>query len=335
MVGSQKPEERQLVEQAGFEFKGIPAGKLRRYFSWQNLTDPFRVLRGYLAARKIIKRFKPAVVFAKGGYVSLPVVWAAHSMKVPVVIHESDAIAGLANRRAAKSASSIAVSFPPESMEGLPAQKLVHTGNPLRDRVIKGSASQARKRFKLSESLPTVLILGGSQGSQALNQLMVKALPDLLRDCQVVHQVGEAKLADHRASLPDLPKELAERYHPRGFFGDELFDLYAATDLVVARSGANTLAEIAANGLPSILIPLPTAASDHQRRNAQVFEEQKASLVLEEAELTPESLNNAVKRLLKNQQRLAEMGRNARGLARFDATERLADLIWQTGAHRE
>jgi UDP-N-acetylglucosamine--N-acetylmuramyl-(pentapeptide) pyrophosphoryl-undecaprenol N-acetylglucosamine transferase len=251
-----------------------------------------------------------------------------------VVIHESDAIAGLANRRAAKSASSVAVSFPPESMDGLPRQKLVYTGSPLRDGVIKGSAERARKQFKLDRKLPVVLVLCGSQGSTAINRLVWEALPLLLPDTQVIHQVGERNLADVQAETADLPADLKARYHPRGYLKDELFDLYAVADLVVGRAGSG-IAELAATGLPSVLIPLPSAASDHQRHNAAVFELQKAALVLEESELTAESLNNAIKRLLKNQQRLAEMSRNARSLARFDATQQLADLIWQTGAHRE
>ena len=322
------------MEEAGFTFQAISSGKLRRYASWQNLTDPFRVLAGYRQARRIIKQFKPDVVFAKGGYVTLPVVWAASRAKVPVVLHESDTVPGLANRRAAAKASSIAVAFPPETLTGLPKQKLVLTGNPLRDGVIKGSATRAQKQFKLDSKLPTLLILCGSQGSTAVNRLVWEALPDLLRDCQVVHQVGERNVADLEVATAPVPAALRDRYHPRGFFGEELFDLYAAADLVVARAGANGLGEIAATGLPSILIPLPSAAGDHQRRNAAVFADHHASLVLEEDVLTGELLNNAVKRLLKNQQRLAEMGRAARGLAQLDGTRRVAELVMQTGAHR-
>lgn len=334
VVGSHQAADRKLVEEAGFTFQAISSGKLRRYFSWQNLTDPFRVLAGYRQARQIIKRFKPDVVFAKGGYVTLPVVWAAAKAGVPVVLHESDTVPGLANRRAASKASSIAVAFPPETLSGLPKQKLVLTGNPLRDGVIKGSAAKARTEFKLDPKVPTLLILCGSQGSTAVNRLVWEALPDLLRDCQVVHQVGERNVADLEAATAHVPAELRDRYHPRGFFGEELFDLYAATDLIIARAGANGLGEIAATGLPSILIPLPSAAGDHQRQNAAVFEDHQASLVLEEEAMTGESLNNAVKRLLKNQQRLAEMGRAARSLAQLDATRRVAELITQTGAHR-
>lgn len=334
VVGSHASADRKLVEAAGFRFQAISSGKLRRYVSWRNLTDPFRVIAGYRQARRIIKRFQPDVVFAKGGYVTLPVVWAASRARVPVVLHESDTVPGLANRRAASRASSIAVAFPPETLQGLPERKLVLTGNPLRDGVIKGSAARARKRFKLDAKLPTLLILCGSQGSTAINRLVWEALPDLLRDCQVVHQVGERNVGDLTAATADVPAELLDRYHPRGFFGEELFDLYAATDLVVARAGANGLGEIAATGLPAILIPLPSAAADHQRRNAAVFADRQAAVVLEEDELSGPTLNNVVKRLLKNQQRLAEMGRAARGLAQLDATRRVADLITQTGAHR-
>lgn len=333
-VGSKRPEDRALVEAAGFEFVAIDAGKLRRYFSLQTLLEPFRIWSGFRQAQKVIRRFKPDVVFAKGGYVSMPVVWAAKRKGIPIVLHESDTVPGLANRRAAKAASSVAVAFPPETLEGLPPQKLVHTGNPLRDGVIKGKADRARKRFKLSPHYPVLLVLGGSQGSVALNDLVWEALPTLLADVQVVHQVGERNAKAVRNRIAQLPGDIAGRYHPRGFIGEELFDLYAASDLIVSRAGANILAEIAAVGKPSILVPLPTAAADHQRRNAEVFAARNAAVVLEEGTLTAEELNGAVKRLVRNQQRLAEMGRNARTLAHFDATRAVADLVWQTGSHR-
>mgnify|MGYP000542404523 CR=1 FL=1 len=161
-----------------------------------------------------------------------------------------DTVPGLANRRAAKSASSIAVSFPPETMTGLPERKLVYTGNPIRAEVIKGKAERARKRYHLSKSFPTVLILGGSQGSVALNNLIWEALPKLLPDAQIVHQVGQRNAGEVQRAVKDLPPHLSSRYHPQGYFGDELYDLYAATDLIVSRAGANTLAERAAVGKP-------------------------------------------------------------------------------------
>lgn len=319
------------MEAAGFEFQAIQAGKLRRYFSLANFLDPFRVAIGLLQSLRIIGRFKPDVVFAKGGYVSLPVVWAAKWRHIPVVIHESDTIPGLANRRAAGIASSIAVAWPPETIRGLPARKLVYTGNPLRDGVAQGKAARAVKRFRLSPHYPVVVILGGSQGSAAINQLVLKALPQLLLDAQVVHQVGDKQLAAVQQSVQSLPPDVAQRYHPCGYLESELFDLYAAADLIISRAGANVLAEIAAAGLPAVLIPLSTAAAGHQHQNATVYAKDGAALVLNETTVTADELNGAVKRLLKNQQRRAEMGRQARQLANFDATKQVADLVWQTG----
>ena len=331
MVGSTKPEERQLAEGAGFTFEAIPAGKLRRYFSLQNFTDLPRIWAGYRASRRIIAEFQPDVVFGKGSYVALPMVWAASRAGIPVVIHESDTVPGLANRLAAKRAAAVAVSWPPDSIHGLPPQKLVYTGNPLPAAALKGKAARAEQQFKLEKLRPTVLVLGGSQGSRKINELITAALPDLLEEFQVVHQVGDRSVADITAVQQALPAQPRARYHVRGFFNDELFDLYAAASLVVSRAGAGALAAAALAGKPTVLLPLPTAAGDHQRANAQVFAQAGAATVLEEEQLDPAELVRVVKQILHNPQKLTEMGRAAKTLAHPRATEDLAELIWKTG----
>lgn len=333
-IGSTKPADREAAEGAGLAFAAIQAGKLRRYFSLAHVTDPFRVLVGYRQARRIIQRFQPQVVFAKGGYVSLPVVRAAARLGVPVVIHESDVVPGLANRLAARSAAKIAVSWPVEQVQRagrFSADKLVYTGNPIRDGVSQGTAERARKQFHFDAKLPTVLVLGGSQGSRAVNKLVRGALPNLLKEAQVIHQVGPRAAAEIAARVPGVPTELRKRYQARGFLGEEQFDVYAAADLVIARAGANTLAEIAAAGKPSILIPLPSAASDHQRANAKVFEQAGAAVVLEEAGLEPDRLARTVRQLLSDPAQRENMSRAARKLAKLDAAEKLAELVWRTG----
>lgn len=315
-----------MVKEAGFVFAAISAGKIRRYWSWRNFVDPFLTMAGAWQALSILRRFKPDVVFGKGSYVTPPVLWAARLLKVPVVLHESDAVAGLANRLGARRAAKVAVSFPDTS--GLPEDKLVYTGVPLRDGVIKGKAARAVQRFRLDKRLPTVLVLGGSQGAQAISEALTAALPRLLLEAQIVHQTGERLAATVAKVKQELPRELRGRYHPHGFFGEELFDLYAAVDLVVTRSGS-AVAEIAATGLPSILIPLPSAAGDHQRANAEVFAKAGAAIVLEQNELTSDSLTLVVKKLLHDASRRVAMGRCARQLAQIDAADRVAELVWE------
>lgn len=318
------------MTEAGFTFQAISTGKWRRYSSWRNLSDPFRVWRGLWQSYRIIGRFRPAVIFGKGGPVSLPVVWAAKLRRVPVIIHESDVVPGLGNRLSDRVAAKIAVAWPPEQVRGLSRDKLVWTGNPLRDGVIKGKAAVAERRFKLDRHAPLVLILGGSQGSQTINEAVRGALSDLLTVAQVVHQVGPGPAKTFAATKEKLPEKLRERYHVKGFFGAELYDLYAATDLIVSRAGANAIAEIAAAGLPALLIPLPSAAGDHQRANAKAYAPE-AAVILYPEHLTSAELTRRVKQLLSDSQRRARMGRAARAKAKLDATDRLADLVWETG----
>ena len=335
VVGARRPQDQALATEAGFAFRGITAGKLRRYAALRTLLDPFKVIVGFVQSLRIIRSFRPAVVFAKGGFVSLPVVWAARLRGVPVVLHESDTVAGLANRRSAKRAARVAVGWPPELVSGLPESKMVHTGNPLRDVVTRGSRETAISQFDLDPALPIVLVLGGSQGSVAINELVVRALPELLAEAQVVHQVGERSSQAAVAWQSELTREQNRRYRPKGYFGSELYDLYDAADIVVARAGAGALAEIAANGKPSILIPLPSAAGNHQRKNAEVFGGAGASIVLEQGSATPEELARQVKLLLHDSQRRTEIGRAAKSLAVPNATQKVADLVWEVGSARE
>ncbi len=330
-VGSTQPSERELVEQAGFAFRTISAGKLRRYISWRNLTDPWRVWQGYRQSRRLLAAFQPDVVFAKGGFVTVPMVKAAARAGIPVVIHESDVVAGLANRLAAKQAAAVATAWPVGPSSGLPEDKVHVVGTPLRREVLTGKADRAKRAFSLNLREPVVLVLGGSQGAVTVNRLVYSALPDLLTECQVVHQIGREAVSTVDAAVAGLPPQLHRRYHPKGFFGSELFDLYAAADLVVSRSGAGALAEIAATGKPSILIPLPSAAGNHQLHNAAAFAEAGAAVVLPQDELTATELTRRIKALLHDSQRRSAMGRAARRLATLDASRKLADLVWRTG----
>ena len=330
-VGSTRPEDRRLVEAAGFPFEAISTGKFRRYFSLQTLLEPFRTYAGYRQSLKIIKAFRPDVVFAKGGFAAVPVVRAAKRRGVPIVLHESDLVPGLANRIGARYAAAIAVSFPVDQMTWQAKCPVVFTGNPLRTGAAAGRAVRAQQALGLEARRPLVLVLGGSQGARQLNQIVQDALPELLPETQVVHQVGERWAPDAAAVRDGLPSELSERYQYRGFFGHELFDLLAAADLVVSRAGAGGLAEIAVNGQPSVLVPLPTAASDHQRANAEVFKRAGASVVLDEEKLAPAELAHTVKKLLHDPTRRLRMGRAAKSLAKPEAAAEVAELVRKVG----
>lgn len=331
-IGSQKPEDRKLAEAAGFPFEAVSAGKFRRYFSWRTLFEPFKSQAGYRQAKGIIERFKPDVVLAKGGYVAVPVIRAAKKLGIPIVLHESDVVPGLANKIGSRYAQVIAVSFPPEAMAWKTKVPQTLTGNPIGDAMTKGRVTQARQDFGLSGREPVLLVLGGSQGSVDVNEVVFAALPELLGEIQVVHQVGTRSEAAARSVQREFSDAQEARYHPQGYFDntEELPNLLATADLVVTRAGAGSLAGIAAAGKPSIIIPLPSSASNHQQANAAVFQQAGAALVLPQDGLTPGELARAIKRLLHDPTRRSRMARVAKALAHPNATKRVADLVEQT-----
>ena len=290
-IGSYNGIEKELIEQLGIPYHGISSGKLRRYFSWQNFTDPFRVLKGFGEARKIIKSLKPDVIFSKGGFVSVPVVVAGKQCHVPTIIHESDMTPGLANKLAIPSASKVCCNFP-ETLEHLPKEKAVLTGSPIRQELLTGDKDAALKFCGLTSGKPVILIVGGSLGSVIVNDAVRKVLPELLKDFQVIHLCGKGKTDESLASL--------EGYVQFEYIKDELKDLFALADIVISRAGANAICEILALHKPNLLIPLSAKASrGDQILNARSFERQGFSMVLEEEELSDEVLLKAILQLYK------------------------------------
>lgn len=291
-IGSYNGIEKELVEQFGVPYHGISSGKLRRYFSWQNFTDPFRVLKGFGEARKLIKSLQPSIVFSKGGFVSVPVVMAAKHCNVPCIIHESDMTPGLANKLAIPSATKVCCNFP-ETLAHLPKDKAVLTGSPIRQELFTGNCEAALKFCGLTSGKPVILIIGGSLGSVVVNQAVRGILPELLKEFQIIHLCGKNKLDP---SLNDL-----EGYVQFEYIQDELKDLLALSDLVISRAGANSICEILALHKPNLLIPLSAKASrGDQILNARSFERQGFSAVLEEETLSQEVLLEAIRTLYKN-----------------------------------
>jgi len=286
-VGSYEGIERKLIEKEGVPYRGISSGKLRRYFSLKNFTDPFRVMKGFAEAMKIVREFKPDVVFSKGGYVSVPVVRAAGAMKIPVVIHESDMTPGLANKLSYGAATKICCNFP-ETLPLLPKDKAVLTGSPIRRELLSGDPEAGREKTGLPAGKPVLLVIGGSLGSVAVNTAVRSALPELLKEFSVLHLCGKGNLDESLSDLPD--------YRQYEYVSDDLKDFFALADIMVSRAGANAICEILALRKPNILIPLSAKASrGDQILNARSFEKQGFSCVLEEESLTKESLLSAVR----------------------------------------
>ncbi len=320
-IGSMNGVEKKLAGEAGIEFRGIPAGKLRRYFSLRYLSDIGRIVSAVFAAIRILKKERPAFLFSKGGFVSVPPVIAAWLCGIPAFTHESDFDPGLATRINLMFCEKVLVSFA-ETVDFLPArfrQKAVVTGSPVR-RAMYGADSGRGRRYLGCDSLTQViLVLGGSQGSSFINGLIASCLGRLVPRFFVVHQMGAQ---DYSAST-------LGNYTPAPFFSAELPDILAAADLVICRSGANTLAELAALGKPSILIPLSSGSRGDQLRNAEVFRARGAARVLQERDATAASLLSIVCPLLADAGQLLEMGRNARSLSAGRPAETIAALITQ------
>ena len=287
-IGSYEGIEKQLIEKAGIPYHGISTGKLRRYFSLKNLTDPFRVLKGYGEAKKLVKAYRPDVLFSKGGFVAVPVVFAARKYHIPIVIHESDMTPGLANRLCIPKADKVCCNFP-ETMKHLPEEKAVLSGSPIRRELLQGERLAGLKFTGLSANRPVLLMMGGSLGSAIINENLRKILPDLLKDFQVIHLCGKGK------TVPGLKLDGYVQYE---YISKELKDLMAAADIVLSRAGANSICEFLALHKPNILIPLSAAASrGDQILNAKSFEKQGYSYVIEEERLNEETLLSGIRKV--------------------------------------
>ena len=298
-IGSYNGIEKELIEPFGIPYHGISSGKLRRYFSLQNFTDPFRVIKGFGEARKLIKSLKPDVIFSKGGFVSVPVVLAGKRCKVPVIIHESDMTPGLANKLAIPSAVKVCCNFP-ETLEG----KAVLTGSPIRQELLTGNKDAARKMCGFTDEKPVILVIGGSLGAVAVNEAVRAALPELLKQFQIIHLCGKGKV-DH--SLKEI-----KGYCQFEYIKNELRDLFALADVVISRAGANAICELLALRKPNLLIPLSARASrGDQILNARSFERQGFSLVIEEEQLTNATLLDAVHNLYENREQFINAMHNS------------------------
>jgi UDP-N-acetylglucosamine--N-acetylmuramyl-(pentapeptide) pyrophosphoryl-undecaprenol N-acetylglucosamine transferase len=294
-IGSYEGIEKRLMEAEGIHYDGIATGKFRRYFDLKNFTDPFRVIKGFSQAKKLIRDYQPDVLFSKGGFVAVPVVLAAKHYKVPVIIHESDMSPGLANKICIPAAKKVCANFP-EALEHLPKDKGVLTGSPIRAELLSGNRMEGLKFAGLSTEKPVLMMMGGSLGSRVINENLRKALPELLKDFQVIHLCGKGNLDE---ALKDTPGYVQFEY-----ISAQLKDLFAAADIVLSRAGANSICELLALHKPNILVPLSAKVSrGDQILNANSFKKQGYSYVLEEEAMTPESLTAAIREVYENRQK--------------------------------
>jgi UDP-N-acetylglucosamine--N-acetylmuramyl-(pentapeptide) pyrophosphoryl-undecaprenol N-acetylglucosamine transferase len=324
--------ERDAARTADVPFEAIQTGKLRRYLSWQTPIDAVRIPIGLAQVRHLLKQSAPDVVFSTGGYVAVPTAVAAARLGIPVLTHEQTAQLGLATRIIARSAAVLALSFPlPASAHRSGHARIIVTGNPVRAALFAGDAARGAAQFGLSPDLPTVYATGGARGSSPVNERVERALPLLLPSTQIVHATGPTeangdypRLMRVRDALPD---EWRARYVVVERLGDELPDVYALASLVVGRSGAGTVAELAALGKPSILIPLPGTGGDEATMNAHVLADVGAAIVIPQAEATPELIASHVIALMNDPARRTRMSDAARTVAPDDAAEKIADEL--------
>jgi UDP-N-acetylglucosamine--N-acetylmuramyl-(pentapeptide) pyrophosphoryl-undecaprenol N-acetylglucosamine transferase len=312
-------------------FTYVPAGKVRRYFSLLNITDVFKTAYGCILA--IIKMYSlyPDVVFGKGGYTSFPALLAAKLLRIPVVIHESDSKPGRVNLWAGKFARRVAISYPDAApfFKKIPQDHIAHTGNPVRSDIVPPLSNGAHDFLKLEQGTPVVVILGGSQGSQTINDVILEGLAELLNRYQVIHQTGRNNFAEIKSTSDIILKDhpYAYRYHPMDYMNDLTLRMSAGVaDVIVSRAGS-TIFEIAAWGVPSIIIPLPHSISHDQTDNAFSYARTGAATVVQENNLSAHIIIGEIDRIHTSPAIQAAMKEKAKAFARLDAGTLIADVL--------
>ncbi len=313
-IGTHDGPEKALIAKVDIPFYSLPTTKLRRYFDLRNITDGFRFVGSFFRARKILKELRPDVVVSAGSFIAVPVVFAARSMGIRVHVHQLDLLPGLANRLSLPSAATVSVSFP-ELVKRMGGEKRAQfTGTPIREAVFSGDADRARNMFGIAVDRKVVLVLGGGTGALGLNSLIDESLGGLLEMADVVHVTGKGKAGAGERS----------GYHPVEFLTDPLLDCYAAASLVISRAGIGTLSELAALGLPTIVVPMPES---HQLQNAEYFSFKGATVMVEQGSGASEKLLKEARKLLTDGAVREHMSSCGRNLAPHDARERVARVI--------
>lgn len=326
---SDSPYDQKSLDDTGIRFAELKTGKNRLYFSIENFIDIFKTFFAIIKAVFLLYKLFPDVVFSKGGYPAVPVVIAAKILNIPVVIHESDSYPGRANKMASKWAKRIAISYK-EAAEYLPKEKTAFVGNIVRKDVREPLKVGAYEYLKLNAAVKTILIVGGSQGAKIINDTIINTLPDLLKDYQIIHQVGTKNFDEAKALsdviLKDNPNK--ERYHVYPYLNKLALRMSAGVaGVIISRAGAGFIAEIASWGIPSIIIPISKSNGDHQRKNAYNYASTGACLVIEESNLKQNLLVSEIKRILENESVSKEMSEGTKLFVHPDAEDKIAEEI--------
>lgn len=328
-IGSGEGVEQTIVENHEIPYTSVMSGKIRRYFSLKTIVDlGIKLPLGVLQALWKVWRFMPDAVISKGGYGAIPVVIAAWLYRIPIIVHESDIIPGIANKWSARFARIIALSFEgaAEKFKNTKASILV-TGNPIREEMLQGTLEEAQAFFGMQDSAPTLLVVGGSQGAQRLNTAIINMLPTLTKTMHVIHVAGENNIAEAKEQVELMGSAIvAGRYHLYDFLNAEMNLAYSAANIILTRAGAGTLNEIASRGIPSIIVPLDNSASDHQRANAYYYAERGAAVVVEENNLQENIIVEQIQTILGDTEKYRAMSESALALAEPHAADHLAEI---------
>jgi len=319
-------------------FSKVPAGKLRRYFSLENISDIFKTGFGFFVALYKLFVLYPDVVFSKGGFAAVPVVLAAKVLRIPIIIHESDTIPGRTTKLTAKYADRIAISFK-EASKYFDSKKVALVGHLVRRELQKPISEGAYEYLKLNPTIPTIFIMGGSQGAKIINDAILNVLPDLLEKYQVIHQTGVKNFEEikmHASVILENQSDLQEKYHPYPYLNPLALRMCAGVaTLVVSRAGASSIAEIAWWGTPSIVIPITDSNGDHQRKNAFSYGATGAASVIEEKNLTPQIFLQEVRRIIDDSELQSNM-KKATELSRYgNAAKTIASELISIGFKHE
>ncbi len=320
-IGTENGIEKDIVSKQNIEFKSINSGKLRRYFSVKNFLAPWHTFVGIIQALRIINKFKPDIILTAGSFVCVPVAIAGWLSRKIVVVHQQDLKIGLANKLMVPFAKQITVTFE-KSIKDYKAKKVVWTGNPVRQELFSGDIEQGRAMFNLEAELPTLLVIGGSLGSEIINKTVFSSVPELIKTMQIIHITGKGQVIEW------VDKEKfgtnVTRYHSQEYLYDELVHAYAVADLVVCRAGMSTMTELSALNKPMVVIPIP---DNQQEENAQFFDSKNAIILLEQKSLTEDQFITIVQGLFNNPNSLARLKNNLKSVMLPDANIRYSQLI--------
>lgn len=334
---SDTPYDEKVLFEYDIKYLHASAGKLRRYFSFLNFSDIFKTIIGSLSAIWQLFFLYPDVVVGKGGHASFPAILAARVLGIPVVIHESDSKPGRVNKFAGGFAKKIGIAYP-DAANYFPKGRTALVGIPIRTELRKGVKEGARAYLDIEDTLPVILIVGGSQGSERINDVVIDILPKLLEKYAVIHQVGTVNVSEinERISVVLKNNPLKERYKLFGFLSSSAIAMSAGiSSIVVSRGGSTFIFEIAGWGLPSIIIPIPEEISHDQRKNAFNYVRTGAATLLEEANLTPHILLAEIERIVDNQDVSRVMREHATAFSTPDAAKKMAEVVLEIGLSHE